>query len=132
MITSPRYSSRRSCLTRAFNASFGAPAICPGILIVPVGFNWNTMARPPTRTALVIDISLIVWSSLIGGNIPRKSSDFAKSKGGVGLSEPSSEYNPILALLSTKINRMIAYLGRPEDHLFEAKTRGNRYGTGRR
>src|SRR3989442_13535287 len=100
----------------------------PGILIVPVGFSWNTMARPPTRTALVMDSSLTVWSSRIGGNIPRKSSDFAKSKGGVGLREPSSEYNPIVDR-SSKIDCLIAYLGRPEDQLFEAKGRENRYGT---
>jgi len=67
----------------------------PGIFIVPVGLSWKTIARPPTRTALVIDSSLTVWSSRIGGNIPKKSNDFAKSKGGVGLSDPSSEYNPI-------------------------------------
>src|SRR5712691_1446276 len=71
------------------------------------------MARPPTRTALVIESSLTVWSSRIGGNIPRKSSDFAKSKGGVGLSEPSSEYNPIFDP-SSRIICIIAYLGRPE------------------
>src|SRR2546425_9871215 len=53
------------------------------------------MARPPTRTALVIESSLTVWSSRIGGNIPRKSKDFAKSKGGVGRSDPSSEYSAI-------------------------------------
>ena len=82
------------------------------------------MGRPPTRTALVMESSFTVWSSRIGGNIPRKSSDFAKSKGGVGLSEPSSEYNPILDP-SSRINCMIAYLGRPEGTFFEAKAREN-------
>ena len=66
----------------------------PGILIVPVGLSWKTIVRPPTRTAFVIETLLTVWSSCIGGNVPTKSSDFAKSKGGVGRREPSSEYNP--------------------------------------
>src|SRR2546425_784516 len=82
-------------LSRFRESSVKRVYFSPGILIVPVGFSWNTIARPPTRTALVMDSSLTVWSSRIGGNIPRKSSDFAKSKGGVGLSDPSSEYNSI-------------------------------------
>src|SRR5207302_1198153 len=69
-------------------------------LVVPRLAGFAATARPSThtRTALVIDSSLTVWSSRIGGNIPRKSKDFAKSNGGVGLSEPSSEYNPILII----------------------------------
>src|SRR5436853_7943865 len=63
-----------------------------GLLMSPVDRILKTTVWPPTQTALVRETSSIFWSSCIGGKALKKSNDFEKSKGDLGLRKPSSDY----------------------------------------
>jgi len=66
--------------------------------MVPVDRTLNPTVWPPIQTALVKENSSIFWSSRIGGNALKKSSDLEKSKGVLGLRKPSSEYELRMSL----------------------------------
>ncbi len=58
----------------------------------PVDLTLKATVWPPIQTALVRESSSIFWSASIGGKPLKKSSALEKSKGGLGLRKPSSEY----------------------------------------